>query len=411
MSVEYRNNHYVPKWYQKRFTDTTELYYLNLKPELIRNPGGHTHFKKNPRKLGFDYCFAQDDLYTTSFKGIDPKAIEKTFFGNIDGEGKNAVEDWSKFKHINLGEDSFNNLLLYMSTQRLRTPKGLSWLKEKTGTENKNLLLSKMIQIKQMYAATWADCVWQIADASLSDTKFILSDHPVSFYNKAYGPRSGNCAGHNDPDILLNGTHTIFPLSKEKILIMSNLSWVRNPYQKPTTVKPNPRLFRNTIFKLTEVQLLRTLSEEEVRQINFIIKSRAYKYIAAEKEEWLYPEKYVSKSDWNNFGYGYLLMPDPRSVVFSGEIMWGGPNGGGAMDEYGRHPWDLNYSKESKEHKEFDTLHRFQGEFARLFGKKRRGRAFNFTELDEEFDSDEYHQIHLDQEAKYKKIKGPRSKK
>ncbi|MGA3372439.1 MAG: hypothetical protein ABSC48_11840 [Terracidiphilus sp.] len=61
------------------------------------------------------------------------------------------------------------------------------------------------------------------------------------------------------------------------------------------------------MFNVTDIQTLRHLSEQEVREVNFIIKSRAWRYIGAAREEWLYPERYVAKSDWYRYGYGYLL--------------------------------------------------------------------------------------------------------
>ncbi|MFY9457635.1 MAG: hypothetical protein WAP23_01755, partial [Candidatus Spechtbacterales bacterium] len=132
------------------------------------------------------------------------------------------------------------------------------------------------------------------------------------------------------------------------------------------------------------------------REINFIIKSRASRYIAAAKEEWLYPERHISKSNWNTFGHGYLLMPDPRAIHWGGEIMWGNNDGtGGAMDEYGRRPWDPDYNKESKTHSEGDTLQWFQGEFAKLFGPYRRGRCMQAMTIENERDSEEFHQYHL----------------
>jgi len=160
-------------------------------------------------------------------------------------------------------------------------------------------------------------------------------------------------------------------------------------------VRPNPNPFRSTIFKVTDIQTLRHLSEEEVREINFIIKSRAHRYIAAAKQEWLYPEQYVSKSQWNTFGNGYVLMPDPRAVHLGGTIMWGNDDGaGGAMDEYGRRPWDDGFEKDMSQI-EADTLYRFKGEFARLNGPYRRGRSFQGMSLDNEKDDDEYHAYHL----------------
>ena len=84
---------------------------------------------------------------------------------------------------------------------------------------------------------------------------------------------------------------------------------------------PNPNPFRDAMFKFTDVQVRRYLNEEEVRQINFIIKSRASQNIAAGKEEWLYPEKYVSKSDWNTYGHGYLFHALSKTNLLGGEIM------------------------------------------------------------------------------------------
>ena len=113
----------------------------------------------------------------------------------------------------------------------------------------------------------------------------------------------------------------------EKVLILTNLSWVRNPYQSEVGVRPNPNPFRNTMFNVTDIQTLRHLNEKEVREINFIIKSRALRYIGAAREEWLYPERHVTKSDWNRYGHGYLLMPDPRSVAYGGETIIGYQDG------------------------------------------------------------------------------------
>jgi hypothetical protein len=238
--------------------------------------------------------------------------------------------------------------------------------------------------------------VWLIADASQSQTKFIVSDHPVTVYNRRCGPRSQWCRGANDPDIRFHATHTIFPLSLEKILILTNLSWVRNPYQSETEVRPNPNLFRGALFNVLDIQIMRHLNEQEVREINFIIKTRARRYIGAGKEEWLFPENHVSKSDWNTYGHGYLLMPDPRDVHFTGEVILGFKDGKSTgFDPYGRRPWEQNFGKEGREKREFETLYNFKGEFARLFGPYRRGRSHEFGDLSNERDDDSSHQYHL----------------
>ncbi|GEM_PF-435411 len=409
---QYRRHHYVPIWYQKRFVlnpaSEHELYYLSLKPPQFIDSKGKVHTGNPVRRLGFKYCFAEEDLYTTNFNGVESKKLEQLFFGQIDKRGQAAVEWCNRFSHPWDGSDRINDLLLYMSTQKLRTPKGLAWLRaqaSKLGVSDKNSVLALMTSLRQLYGSIWMECVWLIVDASKSNTKFIISDHPVTIYNRRCDPRSGWCRRHNDPDIRFHASHTLFPLSLDKMLILTNLSWVRNPYQNELGVRPNPNFFRGAIMKITDIQTLRFLSEEEVRQINFIIKSRAYKYIAAAKEEWLYPEKYVSKSGWYRYGHGYLLMPDPRGVEYGGQIIIGHWDGtASAFDEYGRRPWQKGFKGFDKSGVEDDwyTFHRFQGEFARLFGPYRRGRAFSVMKIDNERDSDEFYQYHLNLERQKK---------
>lgn len=400
MSTEYRHNHYVPEWYQKRFIDPLSrdkaLFYLDLNPGVFVDPRGIEHPIRSVKFTGTGQCFAEEDLYTARFGEIESTRIEQLFFGKIDSNGRKAVDYWENFAHPSISENAFNHLLLYMSTQKLRTPKGLTWLSEQVKTTDNNQTLRVMIDLKQLYSAIWTESIWQIADAANSNTKFIISDHPVTVYNRRCGPRSMWCRGTNDPDIRFHATHTLFPLSSEKILILTNLSWVRNPYQKEVELRPNPNFFRGALFKFTEIQVLRHLNEQEVKEINFIIKSRAYRYLAAGKEEWLYPEKDISKSDWHDFGNGYLLMPDPRAVSYGGEVMIGWKDGTvTGYDAYGRRPWQKDYGKETGADKEFETLQRFKGEFASLHGPYRRGRSFDMVHLDNEKDSDDYHKYHL----------------
>jgi hypothetical protein len=410
MSSEFKNNHYVPEWYQKRFAlpgnRSNEHYYLDLNPRRFVDSKGSTHYENAIRKLGFGHCFAEEDLYTTNFNGIESRDIEKIFFGEIDRNGRSAVDYFSTFQHPSIDHEAYRWMMLYMSTQKLRTPKGLAWLADQVKASNKMTVLRAMLKLQQLHCAIWAECIWSIADASQSATKFIISDHPVTVYNRICGPRSQRCRGFNDPEIWLNGTHTIFPLSYEKVLILTNLSWVRNPYQSETKSRPNPNPFRSAIFKYSDIQTMRQLSEQEVIEINYVIKRRSYRYLAAAKKEWLYPEEQVSSKKWNEYGYGYLFMPDPRPVNLGGEIVIGHNDGTASWyDEYGRRPGQRDYGKEGKEHSEGETLYRFKGEFARLFGPKRRGRTFEFMKLDDEFDDEKFHKYHLDLEKRRHRTK------
>lgn len=402
MANEFRNNHYVPEWYQRRFMllGDTQLHYLYLKPDTFVDARGVSHIDKALKLRGPGVCFMERDLYTRRFQGITSTEIEKRFFGEIDSKGKKAIEYFNDFTYpiVNPWERSLEDLVLYMSTQKLRTPKGLEWLSTKTQTTNKDWNLMQMMRLRGLHAAIWMECVWLIADATQSSTKFIISDHPVTVYNRRCSPKSDWCREVNDPDIRLQATHTIFPLSVDKVLILTNLSWVRDPYQSETKFRPNPNPWRSAIFKYTEIQVERHLSEQEVLEINYIIKKRAHKYIAAAEENWLYPEAKLTSDQWHSFGNGYLLMPDPRSIHWGGTIMWGNNDGtGGAMDEYGRQPWESDFEEKATQEREYKTLPWFQGEFAAMVGPFRRGRSdpTSMNKIESERDSDEHHQYHL----------------
>src|SRR4249919_1247068 len=298
MSSEYRNNHYVPQWYQRGFipegqTDR-ELFYLDLRPESFVDSRGVKHEKRALRRLGPRRCFAEDDLYTARFGEIESREIERVFFGQIDTRGKDAVEFFAQYDHTAIESDALKDFLLYLSTQKLRTPKGLDWLAGETGAVTQVESLRHLLQFRDLFSAIWAECVWQIAEADESDTKFILSDHPVTIYNRSCGPRNREwCRGSNDPDIRMHASHTLFPLSRDRILILTNRSWAQSPHRAPRELRPNPDYLRGAMFNFLNIQVMRRLTEREVLEINFIIKSRAYRYIAAGVEDWLYPEKEV----------------------------------------------------------------------------------------------------------------------
>jgi hypothetical protein len=294
--------------------------------------------------------------------------MEQFFFGRLDMEGPKVVDYFANFEHPDADGLAFQGFLTYMSVQKLRTPKGLAHLAALSGAQ-KNLTLLLLQRIHQIYCATWTECVWQIADASNSPTGFIVSDHPVTVYNRACPPLSTYCRDHNDPDIRMAATHTFFPLSIRKILILTNLSWVRNPYQSETRFRPNPKLFRDTVFNFTHIQTGRLLSEDDVLMINSIIKRRAYRYVAAAEQEWLYPERHVSTDHWKKFGDGYLLMPEPRLIHMGGEIFLGYSNGlSDAFSEYGHKPWQEGYKDAERARRESASLRRFQAEWAVLRG-------------------------------------------
>jgi hypothetical protein len=171
----------------------------------------------------------------------------------------------------------------------------------------------------------------------------------------------------------------------------------------PLKQRPNPSMFRDALFNFNEVQTGRILSETEVNEMNFIIKKRADRYISAAKEEWLYPEEKIPTQYWDRLGDGYLLMPDPRSMLFSGASTIGSASKQvERFDPYGRKPSQPGYNSQDNSDLEGNTFNAFQGEFARRFGPKRRGRSFNFDMLDPDEDAPDYHAHTISQEAVFK---------
>ena len=403
----YRNNHYVPVWYQKRFiipgSKEKKLYYLDLKPGKIKS--GHKIFVRNSlMHWGPKSCFCEIDLYTTKGKGWISTEIEEKFFGPVDASARSSMDYFSDFTHPSADGEELQNLIKYLSIQKLRTPKGMAFLSRIVNSKNKNHILLQLQRLRNIYCAIWTECIWCVLDSSQSDTKFIISDHPVTVYNQGCFPASRWCKGPLDPDIWMTGTHTLFPLSPDKILVLTNLSWARYPYGNPRKDRPHPELFRDAMFNFQSIQVGRLLSENEVIKINYIIKNRAYRYIASGNKDWLYPEKQLGRVSWDTFGREYLLMPDPRSMGFTGGIVIGFSGGGGdAFDPYGRRPWQDGYEGDKHNEREWETFHAFQGEYARLFGPRRRGQSFDLSRLSPDVDSEDYHNYHLNLERNHKK--------
>lgn len=380
MERSFRHNHYVPVWYQKKFLPKgcTQFSYLDLRPDRVRF-GETTYDRHALLNWGPKRCFAEDDLYTTQWPHSKNTEIEQFFFGLIDREGKAAIEYFADFSLQNGLHDAFEGLVRYMSVQKLRTPKGLAAFASFSRITDKNRLLLALQQYANLYCATWTDAVWQIVDTGKSNIGFLLSDHPVTLYNRAAFPGSRQCAGPSDPDIRAVATQTIFPLSSDKALFLTNLAWVRDPYQKPLKIHPNPDLLRTTMFKATDIQVGRSLDDDEVLQVNHVIKSRAYRYIAAADREWLYPEKYLASNHWSKLGDGFLFMPEPRCISMGGTVYVGYDSGRSeSWSEYGHRPWQEEYENKRRSDREAITLRRFQSEFAARFGPQWRGWAWDY---------------------------------
>ncbi|PUA29398.1 MAG: hypothetical protein B0W54_02070 [Cellvibrio sp. 79] len=313
-----RNNHYVPQWYQSGFVDERDHELCHLKRREIGLKDGSTKIINSKKWYSSAQCFYEKDLYSIFFGTILNDNIEKRLFGPIDDNGANAVkafltDDQSQWHH------NFQDFFIYLDAQKLRTPKGLDWVKNKYPELSQVQLMNEMKELRTIHCTLWAEGVRELVSAENSEVKFILSDNPVTIYNYACSPDSELCAYPHDPDIALKGSQTIFPLNKNRCLILTNLEYARDPNgENPLEQRTNAVKVRQSMVNTINFINERKLTTDEVIKINHIIKSRAKDAIAAGKESWLYPENGLN-CDWAELRH--VLMPPSNELPhFGGEM-------------------------------------------------------------------------------------------
>ncbi len=341
-----RKNHYVPIWYQKRFLPVGEktLFYLNLNPDQKTLPNGRVVRMNDCYQWGPKNCFVQRDLYTTMFFGMPNDDIEKYLFGSIDTDGSIALQavlanDYKKLHKF------FLKFFEYLDAQKLRTPKGLDWIKSHYQKLTQVELMHEMQHLRRMHCTMWVEGVREIVSAEDSSIKFIITDQPVTIFNPACPPNSIQCKYPNDPSIVLKASQTIFPLDLDHCLILTNLEYARSPDSVDMLSKrTHARYFGETLARWDTMIRTRKLNEEEVTTINFILKHRARKFIGAAQKEWLFPEN-KTKIPWLEMGQ-VLLPPNNELHHFGGEILVGYENGATQyQDEFGRSYRELTHLK------------------------------------------------------------------
>jgi hypothetical protein len=237
-----------------------------------------------------------------------------------------------------------------------------------------------MSALFQAYETMWMEGVWEIVHARRSNTKFIVTDDPVTFFNRRLIPNGVPPTGGDDfPKV---GTRTIFPLAMDSCLIITHLQLVRNPWHDPLRRRENARSFQPTLAKFTDIQFGRELDEDEVLRINLILKRSAARFIAAPSKDALYPERRLAGVYWADIDRDWFLFPNLWKVGFTTRIMVGYEDGGAwGMDEYGRNPWHPDFEDEGRrrlEHRRFD-------EGKREWAKKRIGKSLaRVPDLDRE---------------------------
>ena len=340
-----RNNHYVPQWYQEGFFEVgrNTLAYLNMKPPQRVLNGGRVITERALFDAPTSRAFCQLDLYSTFFGTSVNDEIERRLFGNIDAKGSNAIR---AFAGSDVGEwhRHFQTLFEYIDIQKIRTPRGLDWLKAQYPTLTQNELMFEMQGIRMLHCTIWAEGVREIVSAEDADVKFIISDHPVTIYNHAAPPEARECAYPNDPAIALKASQTIFPLTRNFCLILTNLEYARDPSTKPVDKRTFARNYRHSMARTDAFIRKRKLSSQEVVRINYVLKSRAQRYIAAGRKEWLYPEESVSEP-WGELRKT-LLPPKDELWHFGGEMFAKFEDGHvHYQDEFGRTEKERDFLK------------------------------------------------------------------
>jgi hypothetical protein len=328
-------NHYVPRWYQKRFFKKPDvgLFSLELSIPVDGTPQSvqaRAHKRHSPK-----VCFYGEDLYTTILFGVPNDDIERFLFGDIDNTGAQAVLAVAENDERKIYE-FFQLFFDYMNAQKVRTPKGLDWVKAQYRGLDQMTLMLEMQAIRQMHCTMWVEAVREIVSAESSDVKFIVTDHPVTVYHPDCPPDSRECQYPNDPDISLKGSQTIFPLGSDHCLILTNLEYANEPDRKDLlTIRANARNFGKTLTRVDHWIRTRKLTSAEVVAVNHVLKARAHRFIAADKEEWLYPER-DAPSDWKACGR-VLIPPENELWQFRGETYIGYKDGtSGYQDAFGR---------------------------------------------------------------------------
>lgn len=330
-----RKNHYVPKWYQRRFISnkSDKLFYLSL-DHRKQLPNGRIISYREVNEWHPSRCFCEPDLYTTQLGEILNDEIERLLMGNIDTEGAKAVSAISD-GNLSAVHDALQPFFEYLDTQKLRTPKGLDWIKSKYPGLTQVELMVEMQGLRQMHCTMWAEGVREIISADESDVKFIVTDHPVTIYNAAFPPESTACIYPDDPLIELIGSQTVFVLDENHCLILTNLEYAKTPGDVELTARRTNARYRGQGIVRTDAYIrTRKFSRDEVIAINYLLKRRAHKFIAAGNKDWLYPERHFA-DDWS--AIGKILLPRDELWQFGGEIYVGYKDGSVYyQDELGR---------------------------------------------------------------------------
>lgn len=345
-----------------------KFFYLDLHPPIMQ-ASGRSYTRKAVNRWGTPRCFMEEDLYTARYGFFESDAIERKLFGPIDARGERAIDFFTDYEIRDGVHDAIHDLAAYMDAQVLRTPKGLDRIALLTRSRRQNGRLIMMQSLRQMHLTMWFECVWEVLTCDASRLPLLLTDTPVAFYNRASFPGALESKSPNEPPLGWVGTQTLFPLRRDRLLVLTHTAWARDPSYDARKDRPNARAFEQTMFNLQSIITGRSLSEIDVAKVNFILKTRARRFIAACREDDLYPERKLPSTHWSKIGAGEFLMPDPRDLSFTTGIAVGFKDRRSFfMDEYGRRHDAANVERQRE--REWRALQRRKAEYDARLGPK-----------------------------------------
>lgn len=329
-----RQNHYVPEWYQRGFIiERGHHWLLDLSP-LQSRPDG-TPVPRRANRRAPKSAFWEHDLYVTRFGEKFNDEVETVLFQGIDDFGALAVRAFLG-GDVRQVHEHYQPLLNYMGAQKLRTPKGLDWIRNRYPALSQVELLVEMQHLRHMFGTLWAEAVHEVVSAEDSEVKFLVTDHPVTTFNAVLPGDAAPQSYPNDAPITWNGTQTLFPLDGNQLLILTHVDYAKEPSAIELAAKrTNARFFGNTMMRTDRLIRGRRFDDEDVIAVNAWLKGRARRYIAAGKPEWLHPER---ERPLDPARLAELLRPPEEEMWrYGGETYFGFKDGTyGYRDAYGR---------------------------------------------------------------------------
>lgn len=329
-----RENHYVPEWYQRGFRVAgADNWFLDISPPRPRPDG--TPILARPRQRPPKACFWQNDLYVTRFGEYLNDQIETVLFQGIDDYGAAAVRAFIGGDVVQV-HDQYQPMLAYLGAQKLRTPKGLDWIRSRYPALSQLELMREMQHLRQMFGTLWAECAHEVVSAEDSTVKFLVTDHPVTTFNAGLPLDASLLVYPNEAPITWNGTQTLFPLDANHLLILTHVPYAKDPGSVELTAKRiNARYFGHTMLRTDALIRGRRFDTDAVITVNAWLKTRAHRYIAAGDRDWLYPERTTPVAPKT---LAKLLLPLEKELWrHGGEIHIGYKDGTfGYHDAYGR---------------------------------------------------------------------------